>query len=289
MQMHSLIKKMITTFLPIPCQSVGVRKYVMSLAKDGLDSLLARRDPFIPPTRLMFDGPMDVATFKTNGEEHLNHFRTLAELQPHERVLDVGCGIGRKAIPLTRYLNGNGRYEGFDTVKVGIDWCKAVISKKHHNFHFQLADVFNKVYNPKGRYCASEYRFPFENDSFDLVIVTSVFTHMLPEDMEHYFSEIARVLRINGRCFISFLLSNKESVGLINAKMSTLSFAYATEKYRAAHDRLQEGAVCYEESYVLSLYDKYGLKINEPIHYGSWCGRQAFLGYDDIIVARKGK
>jgi len=280
---------MITTLLPIACQSMGVRRYVKSLGRDGVDSLLGRRDPFIPPTRLMFDGPMDVATFKTNGEEFLNHFRTLGELQPHECVLDVGCGIGRKAIPLTRYLNGNGRYEGFDIVKVGIDWCKQVISTKHHNFHFQLADVFNKLYNPNGRHRASEYRFPFADESFDLVIVTSVFTHMLSEDMENYFSEIARVLKVNGRCFITFLLSNKESFELVNAKMSTLGFVYATEKYRAAHDRLHERAVCYEEAYVLSLYEKYRLKINQPIHYGSWCGRQVFLDYQDIILARKGE
>ena len=287
--MYSLIKKMITTFLPIPCQSAGVKKYVMSLARDSVGSFLARRDPFTPPTRLMFDGPMDAATFKANGEEYLNHFRTLGELQPHERVLDVGCGIGRKAIPLTRYLNGNGTYDGFDIVKVGIDWCKEVISTKHHNFHFQLIDVFNKAYNPKGRYSASEYRFPFDDGSFDLVVVTSVFTHMLSEDMENYFSEIARVMKVNGRCLISFLLSNKESFELITAKRSTLDFAHATEKYRAAHDRLQERAVCYEEPYVLSLYEKYGLNINQPIHYGSWCGRQDFLSYDDLIVARKGK
>jgi len=87
---------------------------------------------------------------------------------------------------------------------MAIDWCRRKISSKYPNFHFQFADIFNGVYNPKGKIKPVEYKFPYENESFDFVFVKSVFTHMLPQDMEHYFSEIARVLRKDGRCLITF-------------------------------------------------------------------------------------
>jgi len=113
---------------------------------------------------------------------------------------------------------------------------------------------------------------------------------MLPEDVENYFSEIARVLTRGGRCFITFFLSNEESLELINTKKSTLDFKYEMEKYRTTNANVPEEAVCYDEAFILSLYEKYGLKVNEPIHYGSWCERRDPSYQDtiqDIIIATK--
>ena len=254
---------------------------------DTIELLLGRRDLLTPPRRLMFDGPRNILTFKKNGEEFLRYYRELCNLKPSEKILDVGCGIGRKTVPLTKYFDKNGRYEGFDLVKVGIDWCRKRISSKYPNFHFQLVDVFNKHYNPKGKYKASEYKFPFENSSFDFVVLGSVFTHMLPKDTENYFSEITRVLKKDGRCLITYFLLNQESLELINAKKSTLDFKYEMGKNRTTNPNMPEEAVCYDESFTLSLYKKYGLKIKEPIHYGSWCEGRGSLSYQDIIVGTK--
>jgi len=283
--MKNNIKNIIKKFIPGPIILVAV--YIRNSLRDIIYLLLGWRDPLIPPTRLMFDGPQDFLTFKKNGEEHLRYYIKLCDLKPNEKILDVGCGIGRKTVTLTKYLDKNGRYEGFDIARAGIDWCTKKISTKYPNFHFQLADVFNKHYNPKGKYKASEYRFPFENEFFDFVVLGSVFTHMLPEDMENYFSEIARVLKRGGRCLITFFLLNRKSLELIMAKKSTMDFKYEMEKYRTINVNMPEVAVCYDQLYVLDLYKKYRLKINEPIHYGSWCGRRDFLSYQDIIIATK--
>jgi len=118
------------------------------------------------------------------------------------------------AIPLTKYLS-EGSYEGIDIIPYHINWCKKNIMSRYPNFRFQMADVFNKLYNPKGKYKPSEYEFPYQDEDFDFVFLTSVFTHMLPKDMENYFSQIARVLRKKGRCLITFFLLNKESLRLI--------------------------------------------------------------------------
>jgi len=177
--------------------------------EDFVNSLLGRKDELIPPKGLVFIGCGD---FKKTGEEFFHYFIEFGELKPNEKVLDVGCGNGRMAVPLIGYIKGEGLYEGFDIVVEGINWCKKSITSKYPHFHFQVADLYNKEYNPKGKYKASEYKFLYENDSFDFVFLTSVFTHMLPQDMENYFSEIARILKRNGRCLMTFFLLNEESV-----------------------------------------------------------------------------
>ena len=73
---------------------------------DAIDRLKGR-DSMIPPRSMIFIGAGD---FVKIGEEFKNHFINLAGLQPNNRVLDVGCGIGRMAIPLTGYLTPGGEY-----------------------------------------------------------------------------------------------------------------------------------------------------------------------------------
>jgi hypothetical protein len=43
----------------------------------------------------------------------------------------------------------------------------------------------------------------------------------------------------------------------------------------------------YEEDFVRAVYEKYQLKTKEPVYYGSWCGRETFLSYQDLILAFK--
>jgi ubiquinone/menaquinone biosynthesis C-methylase UbiE len=253
---------------------------------DTIDVLLCRRDELTPPKRI-FLSYRDFKRFKKVGEEFLQYFIESGGLKPHERILDVGSGVGRMAIPLTKYLDERGRYEGFDPVADEIKWCKKKISSKFPNFHFQSVDIYNKTYNPKGRWKASEFKFPYENEFFDFAFLASVFTHMLPQDMENYFREVARVLKRGGRCLITFFLLNKESLQLINARKSILDFKYEFGEFRTTNPDKPEDAVCYDETFICGLYQKYGLRIKFPIHYGSWCGRRDFLSSQDIIVAIK--
>jgi len=97
------------------------------------------------------------------------------------------------AAPLTRYLHEKGAYDGLDIVKQGVDWCNKHIHRRHPNFNFHHADIYNKQYNPNGKLRATDFRFPFPDDSYDFVFLTSVFTHILVDDVEHYTDEIRRV------------------------------------------------------------------------------------------------
>ena len=88
----------------------------------------------VPPRGLSFVGGGD---FTATGREFLGHFTELGGLEPGDRVLDIGCGIGRMAIPLSGYLEG-GSYAGFDVGRAMIRWCRRNISPRHPEFEFEL-------------------------------------------------------------------------------------------------------------------------------------------------------
>ena len=110
---------------------------------------------------------------------------------------------------------------------------------------------------------------------------------MLPCDLENYLSEISRVLKPSETCLISFFLLNEESERLIRAGRSTLDFKYQIEGCLTTDNNNPEAVIAYKQEIVESLFQKYDLKIIPPVRYGSWCERDAFLSYQDLIVATK--
>lgn len=253
---------------------------------DLLDLLSGQQGALTPPRRLISHS---LSEFRQTGEEFLGHFKSIASLQPWERILDIGCGVGRMAIPLTRYLDGNGSYDGLDIVSSWIRWCTDNISGHHPNFRFHLAPIYNAHYNPSGTVSASEYRFCFQDASFDFVFLTSVFTHLRPREMEHYLSEIARVLRSEGRCLMTFFLLNPESWRLIKRGRSSQPFQHQLEGFWTTDRNIPETAVAYEESFIRNVLSKSGLSIVAPVRYGSWCGRVEFLSYQDLVLVTNSK
>jgi ubiquinone/menaquinone biosynthesis C-methylase UbiE len=243
-------------------------------------------EELVPPQELNFVGP---GNFTAIGQEFFHYFVSLAGLRPHERVLDVGCGIGRIAIPLTQYLRPPGRYEGFDVVPVGIDWCQSKIASRYPHFRFRLVEIYNQHYAPKARTPARKFRFPYPSESFDFVFLTSVFTHMLPADLENYVYEITRVLRSGGRCLMTFFLLNPESQALTANKQGTISFPHplCASPCSLQNPNVPEQAVAYEEGYVRKTLQRYGFDSPPEVHYGNWCGRKDHLSYQDVIIARK--
>ena len=126
-------------------------------------------------------------------------------------MLDVGCGIGRMARVLTTVLRPPGTYDGFDVAPSGIEWCRRHYRDQPVPFRFTHVDLVNATYNPRAEATASSFRFPYDDESFDLVIATSVFTHLLPEESSNYLSEIGRVLAPAGRLFSTWFLLDSDA------------------------------------------------------------------------------
>jgi len=266
----------------IPFWGRHMLRSVYLIPSDVVDTLLRRRKKLVPPRYLNFVGGGD---FEKIGEEFLGYFIGLGGLQPEAHVLEVGCGVGRMARPLTGFLT-TGTYDGLDIVPKGIRWCQRNITPRYPDFRFQMADVYNKQYNPRGRHHAAEYRFPFAEGAFDFVFLSSVFTHMLHADMKNYLREVARVLRPGGTSLITFFLLNDESRQLQKEGVSSRILIHKVGEAWAIDKAIPEAAIGYDEEAILRLYHDLGFRV-ETVRYGSWCGREDHLSYQDIVVAAK--
>lgn len=221
------------------------------------------------------------------GSEFLRIFRSEVGLRTDEHVLDVGCGVGRIAAGLARYLRPPGSYVGFDIVQEGVTWCTKHLSQRHAHFSFEYADILNRHYNPAGTVRASDYVFPCEDSSKSFVFLTSVFTHMLPADMQHYVSEISRVLRPGGRCLMTFFLLNDDTIHCIRSGKSVFPFVPLVDGLFVVHPSDPEAAIAYPEEFVRAELDAKRLVVQEPVRYGSWSGARRHVSFQDIIIAAK--
>ncbi len=259
------------------------RPTLMAIIRDYLSRAL-RGELHLPPWWLRDVGGSD---FLETGEEFLRLFIQLGGLRPDEHVLEIGCGSGRMAIPLTTYLLPEGSYVGMDVTLPAILWCQRHIAARYPNFSFLHADLYNKRYNPQGRHRAEEYLFPFKDRGFDFIFLTSVFTHLLPQAVSHYLQEIHRMLTEGGRAFLTFFLLNAEQRHLAHDGRNDIDFCYGEGVYRMRDIEVPESAVAYEEEYILDLLARYGLRLMPPVHYGRWSGRQDGLSYQDILIVQR--
>jgi SAM-dependent methyltransferase len=155
---------------------------------------------------------------------------------------------------------------------------------RHENFRFHHADVRNTEYNANGQHAAAEYRFPFDDATFDFVFLTSIFTHMRPPEVARYLAEIGRVLKPGGRCLVTWFLLNAESRALIADGRAELSFLYELDGCLITNKAVPEEAIAHPQELVQAMYESAGLSL-EPVRYGAWCGRASFLSYQDVCVA----
>jgi SAM-dependent methyltransferase len=275
------MKRFLYYFLPAPIRLFARRLYYLPI--DTFDFIAGRRPKGVPPKGKIFIGHGDYIKV---GEKYLAYFRDLAGLQPHHAVLDVGCGIGRMALPLTHFLNEKGSYNGFDIVKSGVDWCNKNIASKYPNFRFQYTGLYNQLYNTSDIADASSFVFPYKDSTFDFVFLTSVFTHMLPAEVEHYINEIGRVMKPGARSLMSFFIVNCVSEDLMIKRPTQMNFPINKGFYRLHSSQVDTANVAYDEEWLLGKLDDAGLKM-ENIQYGQWCGRDSYLDYQDLIICRK--
>jgi SAM-dependent methyltransferase len=275
------MKRQLYYLLSAPMRLLVRRIYYLPL--DLFETMTRKRPEGVPPRGMVFVGYGD---YVKQGKKFLEYFKTLAGLKPDHHVLDVGCGIGRMAYPLTAYLTEKGSYDGFDIVKSGIDWCRKNISRKHPNFRFIHTGLYNQLYNTGAKTGAGRFVFPYEGNSFDFVFLTSVFTHMMPDEVENYIGQISRVMKPGATCLVSFFLINEESENLMKLHPTHMNFPVNKGFYRLHSIQVDTANVAYDESWVREKMNSQGIGI-EAIHYGQWCDRSSFTDYQDLVICRK--
>lgn len=107
-------------------------------------------------------------------------------LADSDYVVDVGCGSGRLAKPLSQFLKG--KYLGTDIVPDLVSYAKKLTNRPDWRF-----EVVEKI------------AIPERDEQANFVCFFSVFTHLLHEQSFVYLREAKRVLKPKGKIIFSFL------------------------------------------------------------------------------------
>lgn len=232
-----------------------------------------------PPPENVFVGDGD---YRAIGAEFLGHFVRLGGLKQGERVLDIGCGIGRMAVPLTQYLDQSAVYEGVDPVGEGIAWCAQTITPVYPNFRFCRVDVAHPLYNPAGPLAGEDIVLPFSDASFDFIVMVSVATHLPLSEIAAYAHEAARLLAPGGRLFMSaFIVTPGDSERDGARPRFVRGEAPGTWE---ADPEAPLAAIGFDAGLVEGAVEAAGLNL-QRVGLGHWRGGSDAPHYQDIIVA----
>jgi ubiquinone/menaquinone biosynthesis C-methylase UbiE len=141
---------------------------------------------------------IDTCLFRGKGRELRQRTATLAQLQPGEQVLDVGCGTGTLALEVQRRVGSAGRVIGIDPGEEQIARARAKAARRHLPIEFQIGVI---------------EQLAFPDQTFDVVLSTLMMHHLPVSLKRQGLAEIARVLKSGGRLVIADFKRKQERAG----------------------------------------------------------------------------
>lgn len=142
-----------------------------------------------------------------------------------KKILDVGAGTGRLAVPLAKM--------GAEVVAMDVsEKMLEVLRKKMH----RGGDAINRVSTVKG----GAERLPFANNTFDIVTVAFLIVHL--KDPTRFFDEAYRVLKNDGILAVTNI--NQKDPPKVKTKVGEIvieSFYHRPEKVREILESLAFG------------------------------------------------
>ncbi len=208
---------------------------------------ITQPNTLVPPKGLIYTG---AGNFLKHGQRVINNLVNKYGLHANHKVLDIGSGIGRLAIPLTKVLNTQGAYCGFDVIQIGVTWCQKNISKKFSNFNFLYVPLHNDLYTSSGN-PADAFQFPYPANQFDFALANSLFTHMMPNEVQNYFIELHKVLKPGAKVYATFFIvpSNEPNRYILNP---SFSFPASFGNYALMDAKVTSANIAFNQDYLLS-------------------------------------
>ena len=228
--------------------------------------------------------------FTAVSDHHIQLLEKYGDLHSSMNVLEIGCGVGRDAITLSRVLSSEGSYIGIDIIRESINWAAENIALP--NFKFVHFDVSDQQHNPRGTGSMRDYQVPSENSSADLVFLFSVFTHMFPGDVSKYLREFSRVMKPHAKAVASMFVVNREVqkhlISIGGGGLRKLTFAHEVEPGFFHNDPdVVPGATGYSRERIEIMAKDAGLILHR-VAKGSWSREGHFeIQGQDLIVFQK--
>lgn len=240
----------------------------------------------LPPEHQLAIGDGD---YREIGIEFLRHLIAHAGLQPDQRILDIGCGLGRIAQPLRYYLEPESRYVGFDVVEGLIEWCQTHIAQQDPRFMFMHLDLRHPLYNPAGSKAIPDLARIIPSKAFDLAIMTSVLTHLDDVMTAQYLSLIAGWLKPQGRLFATAYLLDDS---MRDSLAGHARFPFDTSARQPCHhgrDTPPFAITALDMTWLHDEVPRHGLHLEKLVR-GRWfdeANSEPTQPYQDIIVLRQ--
>jgi SAM-dependent methyltransferase len=147
-------------------------------------------------------------------------------------LLDMGCGNKFAQVILDRGLP-IGRYVGIDIHKGLIEFLQSNISDER--FKFYTSNTHNDMYNPEGEPLSEVTRLPVEEESFDLICLFSVFTHLAPNDYVLMLKLLRHYIKPGGRIIFSLFVNEvtEGGQGFVDAMASYIAATLTEQELEA--------------------------------------------------------
>jgi SAM-dependent methyltransferase len=163
-------------------------------------------------------------------------------------ILEIGCGCGR----IAHHLRGDwfaGTYVGIDIDLEQLQWCSSHFPPS--KFDFLPSSHVSATYSSGPVDKGAPIAFPEEWEK-DFVYSTSLYTHLLEDELVNYTRESFRVLRPNGTMFMTFFCLDSVELG------NRWTFKHKIGEAFVENIKYPESAVAYTREYMENLCRKVG-------------------------------
>jgi cyclopropane fatty-acyl-phospholipid synthase-like methyltransferase len=219
-------------------------------------------------------------------------------INPHSRLLDFGCGVGRVSVSVLKRNPTVGHITGFDILPQVIAFCDAHIASAFPQTRFELIQGSNEHYD---RYIAMAGASSAKNHAliqsehaaaFTAAYAFSVFTHVEIADYRSLLKLLSNLLQPGGTLLFTAFLLTPFSRQAIQEANTWFSFTDPATEAQGnvfignAADRLS--FIAFDLALVQQMVFEAGLVVTH-VEHGSWAGGNVYFSpsVQDVVVCRR--